>query len=119
MKKRFIFSLAVAVLWATPVFAKESQQAKPPLTGPVEEVRQEKEFLAANIENLRNQEVRAAVLQQLFNEEVAKLRSMQANFCDKYKLDLNKFRLGLYRYDEAQGKFTLMENKPIETKTKD
>jgi hypothetical protein len=118
MKNKLILSLMVGVvLWVAPVFAKENPaEAKPALTGPVEEVRQEKEALVTNINNLRNQEVRTAVLQQLFNEEVTKLRSMQANFCEKYKLDLDKFRLGLYRYDEAQGKFSLIENKPAETK---
>lgn len=117
VKKNLILSLAIAAaLSAAPAFAKENPQVKSSLTGPVEEVRQERESLVANINNLRTQEMRVAVLQQLFNEEVTKLRSMQAAFCEKYKLDLDKFRLGLYRYDEAQGKFSLIENKPVGTK---
>jgi hypothetical protein len=120
MKKNLILTLIAAlVLCAAPLFAKESKQVKPALTGPVEEIRQEKETLAANINSLRNQEMRISVLEQLFNDEVARLRSMQAAFCDKYKLDIDKFRLGLYRYDEAQGKFVFMDNKPAETKIKD
>jgi hypothetical protein len=119
MKKNLILSFAIlAVLSAAPAFAKENPQVKPVLTGPVEEARQEKETLAVNINNLRALEMRVAVLQQLFNEEVTKLRVAQAVFCEKYKLDLDKFRLGLYRYDEAQGKFSLIENKPVETKPK-
>jgi hypothetical protein len=77
---------------------------------------QEKEILIANINNMRNQEIRAAVLQQLLNEEIAKLRNLQALFCDKYKLDVDKFRQGLYRYDESQGKFVEISLTPAEKK---
>ena len=114
MKRMIFLSLVAALLCATPVFAKDKdpQDAKEPVTGPVEIVRQQKELLVANINNLRNQELRVAILQQLLNEEVAKLRNMQAVFCDAYKLDVEKFRLGQYRYDEGQGKFVLMDDKP-------
>jgi len=113
MKRMIFLSLIAALLCATPVFAKDkdSQEPKGPVTGPVEIVRQQKELLVANINNLRNQELRVAILQQLLNEEVAKLRNIQAVFCDAYKLDVDKFRQGLYRYDERQGKFILTDNK--------
>lgn len=72
---------------------------------PATAAQQEKDSLAANIGHMRAQELRVAVLQQLHNEELAKLRSIQEAFCAKYKLDIEKFRKGLYRYDENKGKF--------------
>ena len=115
MKQKFFLSLVVvALLCATPLLAKDKvkEEAKQPAPNPVETVRQEKELLIANINNLNNQQLRVAVLQQLLNEEIAKLRNTQAVFCDAYKLDIEKFRQGLYRYDEKQGKFILIESKP-------
>jgi len=114
MKQRFLLGLvAVALLCATPVMAKDKkEQAKEQAQGPVEAARQEKEVLAANINNLNSQQIRVAVLQQVLSEEVAKLRNVQAVFCDTYKLDVDKFRQGLYRYDEKQGKFVLGEPRP-------
>ncbi len=115
MKQRIFLSLvAVALLCATPVLAKDKakEEAKQPAPTPVETARQEKELLITNINNLNNQQLRVAVLQQLLNEEVAKLRNTQAVFCDQYKLDIEKFRMGQYRYDDAKGKFVLMESKP-------
>jgi len=121
MKQKFFLSLVVAaLLCATPVLAKDNkkgkEEAKQPAATPVETARQGKELLIANINNLNNQQLRVAVLQQLLNEEIAKLRNIQAVFCDAYKLDIEKFRQGLYRYDEKQGKFVIMENKPLGTK---
>lgn len=108
--RRVIFGLAFFVLFScVPLRAEESKASA---QTPVEAARQEKETLIANINGLRNQEMRVAVIQQLLNEEVIKLRNVQAAFCDTYKLDVDKFRRGLYRYDEVQGKFVLMENKP-------
>ncbi len=75
---------------------------------------QEKELLIANLNNLRNQELRVAVLQQLLNEAFVQLRNLQAVFCDTYKLDVEKFRQGLYRYDEKEAKF--VEIKPESAK---
>ncbi len=114
MKQRILLGLlALVLLCATPVFAKDKgkEEAKMPVPSPVETARQEKEVLIANINNMRNQELRAAILQQLLNEEVSKLRNVQAVFCDAYKLDIEKFRAGMYRYDEAKGKFVIIDNK--------
>jgi len=117
MKQRVLLCLAaVMLLCSTVVLAKDEkakakEEVKQPAPTPVETARQEKEFLIANINNMRNQELRVAVLQQLLNEEVGKLRNVQAVFCDAYKLDIEKFRQGLYRYDEMQGKFVLIDNK--------
>jgi len=118
MKQRILLGLlAVALLCATPVLAKDDkkgkEETKEPVPTPVESARQEKELLVANINNLKNQQLRVAVLQQLLNEEVSKLRNIQAVFCDAYKLDVEKFRMGMYRYDEKQGKFVPMESKPV------
>ena len=118
MKQKLFLSLVVAALLCVqPVLAKEKakakEEAKQPVQAPtpVDIARQEKELLVANINNLNNQQLRVAVLQQLLNEEVAKLRNVQAVFCDQYKLDIEKFRMGLYRYDDKQGKFVIMDNK--------
>jgi len=111
MKQGIFLGLVVALLCATPVLAKDNkgkEEAKQTAPTQVETARQEKELLIANINNMRNQELRVAVLQQLLNEEVAKLRNVQAVFCDQYKLDIEKFRMGLYRYDDKQGKFVIM-----------
>ncbi|MDD4895096.1 MAG: hypothetical protein PHW54_07300 [Candidatus Omnitrophica bacterium] len=120
MKRIIFFVLVTAILLSTaPAFAQDKKEgAKEPLQGPVEAVRQQKELLIANINNLRNQELRVAVLQQMLNEEIAKLRNMQAVFCDTYKLDVEKFRLGQYRYDDRQGKFVLIDDKPVKQETK-
>lgn len=115
MKQRFILGLvALSLLCATPAFARDNKKKEEPKEAaptPVESVRQEQELLVANINNMRNQELRVAILQQLLNEEIGKLRNIQAVFCDAYKLDVEKFRMGLYRYDEKTGKFVLAEQK--------
>lgn len=65
----------------------------------------EKQLLANNFAMLGNQQARVVVLQQLLNREVADLRSMEAVFCDQYKLDPEKWRKGGYRWDEKSWKF--------------
>jgi len=69
-----------------------------------DKAKQEKDALIANINRLRNQDLRVAVLQQVVNEEVAKLRNLEVVFAGRYKLDVEKFRKGLYRYDDKSGK---------------
>ena len=64
-----------------------------------------RDALVNNIGALRTQELRVIVVQQILNEEMTKLDATQKNFCSQYKLDLEKFRKGLYRYDDQQGKF--------------
>ena len=113
MEQKFLLGLIVAVLLcAAPVLAKDKKEEAKEAATPVEAVRQEKELLAANINNLNNQQIKVAVLQQILTDEVGKLRNIQAVFCDAYKLDVDKFRQGLYRYDDKQGKFVLMDTKP-------
>lgn len=89
--------------------ATAAAEAAKPASAPEKPAAGDKELLIANINNMRNQELRVAILQQLLNEELAKLRNVQAVFCDQYELDIEKFRQGLYRYDEAQGKFIEQE----------
>ncbi len=120
--KRFWVLVVIAVLviaFAGPVFAAkdtkvqkkdtkaaaapQDKDAAFPQLSPT--AQQEREALVANINNMNNQQLRVAVLQQLLNEEVAKLRNVQAVFCDQYGLDIEKFRNGLYRYDDKAGKF--------------
>ncbi len=112
MRGRVLLGLIAAVLLCTqPLQAKtkdkakeETKQAVKPLAQ-VDKAKQEKEALITNITVLRNQELRVAILQQLLNEELAKLRDVQTAFCNKYKLDIEKLRKDLYRYDEKENKF--------------
>lgn len=128
--RNLVLAMLIVMLSCSPLLAKWGKQDKNIVTAqaekeevisssdnvPQEALReqtakqQEKDVLIANINTLRNQEVRVAILQQLLNEEVAKLRQVQAVFCDQYKLDPEKFRAGLYIYDEAEGKFVEKEN---------
>ena len=69
----------------------------------------QRDVLISNITALRNQELRVAILQQLMDEETSQLMRMQAIFSDQYNLDTNKFRAGMYIYDEKIGKFVERE----------
>jgi hypothetical protein len=86
--------------------AQQQQTAVPEQLSPEQAARQE---LFANINAIQNAQIRVAVLQQLLNEESAKLMNIQAVFCDRYKLDVDKFRKGLYIYDDRIGKFVEQE----------
>ncbi|MFA4888787.1 MAG: hypothetical protein WC628_04350 [Candidatus Omnitrophota bacterium] len=88
-----------------PVAAAPAQQQ----LSPEDMARQE---LIANINGMRNAEIRVAVMQQILNEEASKLMNIQAVFCDRYKLDVDKFRKGLYIYDDKAGKFVEQVPKP-------
>lgn len=126
--KTLVLAVMVVMLSCSPIWAKWGKQEKKVVTAQTESEKeeiispaentasqeatqeqvtkqQERDMLIANINALRNQEVRVAVLQQLLNEEIARLRQVQAVFCDQYKLDPEKFRTGLYIYDETQEKF--------------
>lgn len=110
MKYRVLIGLLVLVLCGSSlVLAKDKKESESvaPLqaSAQAEMAKRQKEILIADINNMRNQELRVAILQQLINEEIAKLRNVQAVFCDQYKLDIDKFRKGLYQYDDKQGKF--------------
>lgn len=116
--KRYLMGMIFAgiFLCSSPAFAKEAAKAPEkaiqpaPLAAPNQPAgqaaAQEKEALVTNINNLRNADLRAMVLQQLLSEEMARRQNLEAVFCDRYKLDINKFRKGLYSYDEKEGKFT-------------
>ena len=123
MRKIFIVLIAV-LLFSSIVLAKDEKknvkqatpaQAQAATTGAIASA-QEKEVLITDITNLRNQDLRVAVLGQVLNEEIAKLRDVQTAFCGKYKLDVEKFRQGLYRYDEKQGKFVEVAPAPASAK---
>lgn len=122
MRHKIFLILAVVLLSCSIVLAKdEKKKVKQSATAPAQAqtaitTAQEKEALITNIANMRNQELRVAVLGQLLNEEIAKLRDVQKAFCSKYKLDLEKFRQGLYRYDEQQGKFIEVTPAPAPAK---
>jgi len=112
MRQRILLALVVALLCVqAPVLAKDKEKAKPAAAQPaqvatqVDPIKQKKDILVGNINFMRNQQIRVAVLQQLLNEELAKLKNVEEAFCKEYKLDIEKFRKGLYRYDDKQDKF--------------
>ena len=116
MRKIFMFLAATLLISGIALAKDEKKNLKQPVLAPIQlqvpasvATPQEKEALVANINNMRNQELRVAVLGQILNEEVAKMRDVQASFCSKYKLNVEKFRQGLYRYDDKQGKFVEAE----------
>ena len=112
MKRCIFVVLILAFAYANPVLllAQERKKAKAAKeenqASSAEKTKQEKDILIANINGLRNHELRVAILQQVLSEEVAKLRNLEAVFSDTYKLDLEKFRKGIYRYDDKSGKIT-------------
>jgi len=79
--------------------AAQAQQMQSP-------AEQAKAMLVGNLQAMQSQEVRLMVLQQLLAREAGDLRQMQAVFCDQYKLDVEKWRKGLYRYNDKEAKFT-------------
>lgn len=96
--RKMVFSLLVVcgIVIGTGSFVHAVQEKTPE--------QREKDILISNIIALRNKEARAAVLQQLLNEELNSLNQMQAVFCDQYKLNPDKFRAGEYVYNEKEGK---------------
>ena len=64
-----------------------------------------KEAVLKDLRLIQAQEIRLVVLQQLFNQEAAVLKQKHTAFCQANKLDEEKFKKGLYRYDEASNKF--------------
>jgi hypothetical protein len=117
MRQLGLVVLAVALFVYSPVLAKDNKKDKPAPATQAQSVaapsvedaaRQE---LIANITAMRNAEIRVAVLQQLLAEESAKLMNIQAVFCDRYKLDVDKWRRGLYIYDDKQQKFVEQQPK--------
>lgn len=105
----FIVFLSLVACHFSPAFAKDEKAAEvkaAPAAGTEEQ--QKKAFLEqvkANIAALNLQGVTVQVLGMQFQKEQNNLQQMQAVFCDSYKLDVTKFRQGLYRFDEKEGKF--------------
>lgn len=100
--RRWIFSaLVLTFVCASPAFLLAKDEAKAVVS---DKAKQEKEALIANINGMRAQEIRVTILGQVLNEEVAKLRNLEAVFTGAYKLDVEKYRKGLYRYDDKSGK---------------
>ena len=118
MKKILALFLGLGLLSITPVLAEDAAVKKEPAKGastaavPASPKDQEKQVMIGSLRAMQNQEVRVLVLQDLFNREAADLRQTQAVFCDQYKLDLEKWRKGLYRYDTKQDKFVEQTPEP-------
>lgn len=110
MKKWVFAALALVLAYGAPSFSLAQDQQKDKAVkeesqlSAADRAKQEKDILIANINGLRNQELRVTILQQIVNEEIGKLRNLEAVFADHYKLDVEKFRKGLYRYDDKLGK---------------
>jgi len=105
----FVVVLLLFAVCAVPAYSKkpwEQDKAEPAAATPKITGEETKNLLAANVNAMRNQELRVAVLQQILNEEGGKLTQMQALFSDQYKLDPEKLRAGKYQFDAKTGKFT-------------
>lgn len=121
MKRWFGLFLGVGILCAAAsvtVYAEGETTGEPkaaeavaekPVLSPED---QAKKQVINDLGVMQNQEVRVIVLQQVLSREVAELRQSQAVFCDAYKLDVEKWRKGLYRYDEKQAKFVEVPETP-------
>ena len=105
---RKLASLFLAVVFMASVVPAFAAPTKPQAPAVKSANSAEKDQLIANLNNMRNQEVRVIILQQLLNEEAGKLNGVQEGFCKTYKLDVDKLRKGLYRYDDNLGKFVEM-----------
>jgi len=106
VKKIIFIALVLASLCANPalLLARDKAEKGEGQVSAADKAKQEKDILINNINGLRNQELRVTILQQVLSEEVAKLRNIEAVFADQYKLDVEKFRKGFYRYDDKLGK---------------
>lgn len=110
MRKWIFAAFVLAFVCATPYVLLAQNRSKGKAAkvktqaSPEDKVKQEKDILIANINGMRNQELRVTILQQIVSEEVGKLRNLEVVFTDHYKLDVDKFRRGLYRYDDKLGK---------------
>ena len=108
MKKGYVLLAALlAILVASAAYAVETAQPAAPAANA--QADQQKQAVIANFSALQNREVRVVILQQLIEREAQELKKMEAAFCENYKLDVEKWRRGEYRYDEKLGKF--VENK--------
>lgn len=92
--------------------AKPKPQAQARTTKQQDAAAKRRQALVAEVNEMRNQEVRVAILQQLLTEEVTKMRDIQNKFCKEHRLDADKFRRGLYRYDEQEDKFVEVKPQP-------
>lgn len=109
MRRLVIALILLAIVFssaAAQARGKKGGEAKKPAKNAPAQTQQDvqKQQLLAALNTMRYQEMRVGVLQQLLNEELARMSSMQQAFCSQYNLDLNKFRTGGYKYDEKQGK---------------
>ena len=117
MQRAVIFLAGMGLLMGSAVgvkvWAEEKKTVAPPAAAaPTEE--QRKAFVQqvkSNAAALNLQEVTVQVLGMQYQKELNSLQQMQAVFCDTYKLDVNKFRQGRYRFDEKTGKFNEVEPK--------
>ncbi len=64
-----------------------------------------KDAVVKELRVIQAQEIRLLVLQQLFNQEAAVLKQKHSAFCQANDLNEEKFKKGLYQFDEATGKF--------------
>jgi hypothetical protein len=103
--RRIVFCVtALALICAGAALAKDEKRPQAQTAAPAANPK-EREALATSIINLQAQVLRVNVLQQLLNEETAKLRSTETAFAKQHKLDVEKLRQGLYVFDAQQGKF--------------
>ncbi len=102
-----ILSIGLPAVWAQDVSAAQTdEQAQQ------EQLKKQMDILRNNVAALQGKQARVAVLRQLLEEELSDLRQMQAVFCDQYNLNPDKFRAGLYRFNEELNRFEEMQLAP-------
>ena len=110
MRRAVIFLMGVGLFMGSGIGVKVWAEEKKAEAAPTEE--QRKAFIQqvkSNAAAMNLQEVTVQILGMQYQKELASLQQMQAVFCDSYKLDVNKFRQGRYRFDEKTGKFSEVE----------
>jgi hypothetical protein len=104
MKRTVAIGVVLALACAGTALAAREEKKPQAASQAASQNTKEREALATSIINLQTQVLRVNVLQQLLNEEAAKLRTTEAAFAKQNKLDVEKLRQGLYVFDAQQGK---------------
>jgi hypothetical protein len=103
--------ILVILLLVVPAFAQERQQAPSQADIALQQLQTE-------LNALEMQRMTVTVLQLQLTKELNAWRQMEAVFCDKYGLNVDKWRKGLYRFDPQENKFVEVEPTAAEPATR-
>lgn len=102
--------LTAVGLEVVPAFAQERQQAPSQAEAALQQLQTE-------LNALEMQRMTVTVLQLQLTKELNAWRQMEAVFCDKYGLNVDKWRKQLYRFDPKENKFVEVEPTATEPAT--